>query len=443
MNKKPLRITSWAFVLAAFCMTGCSDNKTSEYSVRENNSAVSSKEAADKETETTETDNADTPETSAVTESENKADTDTEKADSSEDVKSAETKSGDVFTERDLCLTPDISDAVTIEAKDNSDYTVSSEGIYLLTGTAENFTVTVDADKKDKVQIVLKNAEISNDDFPVIYVKSADKCFISPEDENTLTVTGEFRTDGDNKTDAVIWAKDDVVLNGTGTLNIGSMYGNGISVKDDFKATGGIYNINCALDGIEVNDSVSVCGGEFRIQSDKDAVHCENSDDNTLGSVYIEGGIFRISAKSDGIQATSSMIIDGGTFEIESAEGLESTYIQINGGDISIQASDDGINAAAKSTAYDVLIEFNGGNTTIVMGAGDTDGIDANGSIIVNGGTINVTGNSTFDYDVSAQYNGGIIIVNGTQVDEIPQSMMGGHGGFGGGQQGGFDRRMK
>lgn len=62
----------------------------------------------------------------------------------------------------------------------------------------------------------------------------------------------------------------------------------------------------------------------------------------------------------------------------------------------------------------------------------DTDGIDANGSIIVNGGTIDVTGNSTFDYDVSAQYNGGTIIVNGTQVNEIPQSMMGGRGGFGG-----------
>ena len=73
------------------------------------------------------------------------------------------------------------------------------------------------------------------------------------------------------------------------------------------------------------------------------------------------------------------------------------------------------------------------------MGAGDTDGIDSNGNIIVNGGTVQVTGNSTFDYDGSAQYNGGVIIANGQQVNGIPNQMMGGRGGwdgFGGGDPG-------
>ena len=82
-------------------------------------------------------------------------------------------------------------------------------------------------------------------------------------------------------------------------------------------------------------------------------------------------------------------------------------------------------------------IEINGGEITVAMGAGDTDGIDSNGNIIVNGGTVSVTGNSTFDYDGTAQYNGGTIIVNGQQVSSIPNSMMGGgHGGWGG--QGGW-----
>ena len=117
--------------------------------------------------------------------------------------------------------------------------------------------------------------------------------------------------------------------------------------------------------------------------------------------------------------------------------------MQINGGTINISASDDGINASNKSSAYDVIIEFNGGYTTIVMGQGDTDGVDANGSIYVNGGTIDVTAQmSSFDYDGSAQFNGGTIIVNGEEVSEIPVSMMGGGmmGGRGGmgGMQGGM-----
>ena len=419
MSIKKYKITALAVLLSAVCLTGCSQNNNSENSVSDNNTSI-----IDDTTDNTETENS--PSDSEISKP------DTEKT---EETVSSPDNSENIFTERDLCLTPDLTDAVEINAEDNSNYTINSKGVYYLTGKADNFTVTVDADKSDKVQIVTENAEITNESFPVIYVKSADKCFISPLGENSFSVNREFTSDGDTNTDAVIYSKDDLVLNGTGTLNISSPYGNGISGKDDFKATGGTYNIECKLDGIEVNDSISVCGGEFSITSDKDAIHCENSNDDTLGSVYIENGTFNLSAKSDGIQTTSYMVINDGTFNITSAEGLESTYIQINGGDIYIEASDDGINASRKSSAFDVLIEFNGGNTTIIMGAGDTDGIDANGSIIVNSGTIDVTGNSTFDYDVSAEYNGGTIIVNGTQVDEIPQSMM---GGFGGGHRGGF-----
>jgi len=431
MNNKNMA-TVWAMILAMSAMTGCSQNDLSDISsVNKEASAVSEQNTTVSDEKNTELSSDTTVNTTSETvyeTQENRSGEIVMLSGSGETV-TADTNTADLFTERDLTLTPDLSEAIVINATDNSEYTVTGEGVYYLTGNASDFTVTVDADKTDKVQIVLENAEISNNSFPVIYVKSADKCFISPLGENTLTVTGSFNSDGDTNTDAVIYSKDDIVLNGTGTLNIGSAYGNGISCKDDLKATGGTYNISSALDGIEANDSISVCGGEFNIKSNKDAVHCENSDDDTLGSVYIEDGTFNLAAVSDGIQAVSSMIIDGGSFNIKSAEGLESTYIRINGGDIYIEASDDGINAARKSSAYSVLIEFNGGNTAVIMGAGDTDGIDANGNITVNGGTINVTGNSAFDYDGSAQYNGGTVIVNGTQVDSIPQSMMGGHGG--------------
>lgn len=336
-----------------------------------------------------------------------------------------------LFTDRDLDCNPDLSGAAAISAKDNSNYTIQSAGIYVLTGKANNFTVIVEADKKeDKVQIVLNGAEITNDNFPVIYVKSADKCFVTSLGSNTLSVSNLFVSDGDTNTDAVIFSKDDLTLNGTGALTILSAAGNGITSKDDMKITGGTYNITSALDAIEANDSISIYQGEFNINANKDAFHCENDDPS--GPIYIRGGSFTITAKDDGIQATTTLVVDGGVFNITAAEGMEATYVQINGGSININASDDGINAARKSNECDVVIEINGGEITIVMGPGDTDCLDANGWIIVNGGTINLTGNSTFDADQGSTYNGGTIIINGTVVDSIPASMMGGHGGFGG-----------
>ena len=115
--------------------------------------------------------------------------------------------------------------------------------------------------------------------------------------------------------------------------------------------------------------------------------------------------------------------------------------MQINGGTINISASDDGINGARKSTAYTVTVEINGGELTIVMGQGDTDGIDSNGNLYINGGTVNVTGQSAFDYDGNCEHNGGTIIVNGSETDTITNQFAGGMGGGPGGMGGpGFRR---
>lgn len=347
-----------------------------------------------------------------------------------------------LFTERDLKNEPKLSDADgAITAKNNSEHLIEEEGTYILSGTAENFTVIVDVDKKDKVQIVLYNAEITNEDRPVIEVKSADKCFVTSVGENRLEVTGAFSAEDDEEADAVIYSKDDLTLNGTGKLLVVSTE-NGITAKDDLKITGGEYEISCAETGIDVHDSVSIYDGTFVIEAGADAFKCQNKKDE--GAFYIRNGSFTLTAGDDGIQAEEYLVIDGGEFDITAKEGLESTFVRINGGTVKISATDDGINASNKNSEYRTCIEINGGEITVSAGPGDTDCLDSNGTIVVNGGTISVTGNSTFDADFGSTYNGGVIIVNGTQVDSIPASMQGGgrgDGGFWGPGDSGFGGR--
>lgn len=336
----------------------------------------------------------------------------------------------ELFTNRDLSQTADLSDAVSYTLSDGQDIHITAAGVYVLTGTAANATVYVEAGKDDKVQLVLEGVNVTNSNFPVIYAKTADKVFVTVSSDSRLSVTGAFVADGTTNTDGVIFSKCDLVLGGAAMLTIASS-ANGIVGKDDLKITGGVYNVSAASKAIQANDSIRIADGTLNLVAGTDGLHAENEDDTALGYVYIGGGALNIQAGDDGIHATSVVQIDDGVLTIRASEGIEGTYVQLNGGTISIQASDDGINAAQKSRSYTATIEINGGDITVAMGAGDTDGIDSNGNIIVNGGTVNVTGNSTFDYDGSAQYNGGTIIVNGQQVSSIPNQMMGG-GGRGG-----------
>ena len=352
----------------------------------------------------------------------------------------SEVSTDDMFTDRDLVQTVDTSDATTYNLKDDEDITITKEGIYLIKGSASNSSIVVEADDSAKVQIVLDGVSITNSSLPCIYVKSADKVFVTTVNDNKLVVNGIFSEDGDTNTDAVIYSKDDLVVNGTGTLTISST-DNGITSKDKLKVTGGTITIKCSADGLEANDGVAITNASITINSDKDGIHAEYDEDDTVGFVYIKDGTVTINAGDDAIHATTYITIDGGTVTLNAKECLEATVITINDGTVTINASDDGINGSQKSKNLTASVNINGGNITINMGQGDTDGIDSNGNLYINGGTLNITAQSPFDYDGEAKYSGGTMIINGEETTTITNQMMGGHGGGQpGGDQGGRRR---
>ena len=252
----------------------------------------------------------------------------------------------------------DAADSDTNDTTDSSctTVTISEAGTYILTGSASNAQVIIDADTETKIQLVLDDLTLSCESSAPIYVRKADKVFITLADgsSNTLATTGEFVAIDDNNIDAVIFSKDDLTLNGSGSLTINSPYGHGIVSKDDLVVTGGTYTMTCAKHGLSGKDSVRILDGIFDLTVTKDGIHASNDDDENLGYIYIAGGTFTINSDDDGMHADSTLYIEDGTIDIQkSYEGLEGQTITILDGNIDIVSSDDGINAANGSGSND------------------------------------------------------------------------------------------
>jgi len=353
--------------------------------------------------------------------------------DANQQVTATGLDSDEWFSRRDLEQTVDVSAATSLSLENGTDLTIREAGVYLLRGEAQEVTLDVDAASNAKVQIVLDGVTIRNEDSPVIHVKNADKVFVTKTaSQNSLEVAGDFADAGNSHLDAVIFSKTDLTLNGTGSLSLVAARGNGISSKDDLVITGGEYQIFAAADGMEANDSIRIGGGTLTIEAGQDALQSENAEDPSLGYVVIQNGTLNISAGNDAIRGNRIVQIDGGTMDIATCrEGIEANTILINGGQIIVNARDDGFNASRKDSAEAAII-VNGGNIKVHMAGGDTDAFDSNGSITINGGTITVEGQSAFDANGLAVMNGGTVTVNGQAITQITQSQPGGPGGSGG-----------
>lgn len=444
--------------------------------------------------------------------------------------------------------------------------TILDEGTYVLSGALDDGMIIVDADKSDKIQLVLAGVSIKCSTSAPLYIRQADKVFVTlaADSVNTLANEGTFSAIDENNIDGVIFSKEDLTLNGAGTLTVTSPAGHGIVSKDELKLTSGSYIIHCANHALSGKDNICIANAVFDITAGKDGIHAENKDDEALGFVYIESGTFSISAEGDGISAAAQMqIIDGdfdilagggsgnaedktsqgwggfmedggrpggfmggggasrmeqgqqtqsqtseeedstsikgikasgslliqsgsfkidaaddavhsntaitvngGSFEIASGddafhadqsldindgtiqitecyEGLEALQVRVSGGDITVKASDDGLNAAGgtdqsgfggprggdsfagfgggmqgSASSSEGSIVISGGNLYIQAGG---DGIDANGTLCISGGSVTVCGptsgdTSVLDYDLTCEITGGTFIGTGAAM---------------------------
>jgi len=191
---------------------------------------------------------------------------------------------------------------------------ITAPGTYVLSGSF-NGQVIVHVDKAEKVRLVLNNASISCADGPAIIITSADKVGITLADGTTNSlIDGKTYTDTNDKApNACVFSKDDLTINGNGTLNVTANFHNGIDTSNDLKLVSGTISVTAKNHALKGNDSVSIFGGNVTVNGGNDGIKSDTEDEAGKGFFYMNGGSLDVTAVDDGIQAVSSIRIDSGS----------------------------------------------------------------------------------------------------------------------------------
>ena len=286
-------------------------------------------------------------------------------------------------------LTADIQNAAHITvSKTNNQIEINEAGTYIISGSASDGNITV---KKGTtgVVLVLEDLELTSSTGAALSLNKETEVKIIVS--GTVTLTDAENPSDENSTDAAIAdafdgaalkakANSMVCITGSGTLNLIGKAKNGIKGGDEASLImdGPTVQIAAANDGINVNYDLSILSGTVAVSANDDAIHA----DHILTIGRTEGSGPEV-------------------FIQQCSEGLEGTIVNIFGGNITINSTDDAINAAWKDDTTTPSINMTGGTVTV---NGQGDGFDSNGNVNLIGGSavINVQfrmGEAGVDYD--------------------------------------------
>lgn len=340
------------------------------------------------------------------------------------------------FTDRELAGTWDDKSAVMITghgatcdisgkgaALADHALTISAEGTYVLSGEFANLPVIVSAASKDKVQLVLNGATLTASDGPAIYLKQADKVFltIAAGTENLVADGTEYTaTDGDTTLDAAIFSRADLCINGQGTLTVQGNTKHGIVSKDDLILTGLTLQVDAVSTALDGKDCVMMSGLSATVNAGSNGTRSDNTEDAGRGYIYIKDSTLTITAGTDGIQAATLLHTDNAVMTITTGSGsAAAASTQHQGFPGGGRRGMDGFSGAtASSTASDGSWKgMKAGKSLVLQGGAyvvdsQDDCLHSNGTLTITDGIFTLSsGDDGIHADDELLISGGEIVI--------------------------------
>ncbi len=222
----------------------------------------------------------------------------------------------------DTAITLD-DDGITVSgpgaATNGNTVTITSPGTYILSGVLSDGQIIVEVAKSEKVRLVFNGVDITCAASAPVWIKSSDKTVVTLAEgsSNTLTDASSYtNTNADNGPNACLFSKDDLTINGGGSLIVTGNHNNGIGSKDDLKIISGSIVVTAKNNALKGSDSVAIAGGRLSVTSKDDGIKTTNDTDEGKGYIYICGGEISVKSGDDALQAEQAVTVTGGIVSV-------------------------------------------------------------------------------------------------------------------------------
>ena len=244
------------------------------------------------------------------------------------------------------------SDSPSVTVNENGNIIINSHGTYVISGTLNDGMIEVNSVDAGVVELILENANITNNDGACIAFIKASEAVLTLKDGSVNTLTDgakyAFPTPDADEPNAALYSKEDLTIQGTGSLTIDANYETAINSKDGLRITGGTFDITSDGHGIKGKDYLMISDGTFKINTIGDGIKSTNYESELVGYVDINGGTIEIYSEDEAVQAISAVNFNGGSLTINSMNnGVKcSGTINFNGGTLVLDAQDNALDAA-------------------------------------------------------------------------------------------------
>ena len=211
--------------------------------------------------------------------------------------------------------------------------TIQKEGVYRLTGTLSDGSLSVEVSRGETVHLILDGVSLSSSHATPLNIRSAACVILELADGSVNTVSDTARApEKEGESLACLSADSNLILCGEGNLSISGRAGYALSCEGNLEIESAHLSLSSPEVGARVRDRLILHSGTLTVTTAKVGIVADDAA-GAVGRIEIHGGYLVASCSETALSAGNAILADGGSASLRAPRLYSSPTLLITAPD--------------------------------------------------------------------------------------------------------------